>query len=142
MSWKLLAIAVGVLALRRLIIGFAPAPEVHLASGRAVHVLEARLNPFSILRDDPGRVHGEQFDVTFVADGLSPSDRAAVMPELAAWAAALPAAQHCGRVMVWAAVHVVQGRLGRRWRGVEWAEFRRTPGGVEPLRYGAAATAE
>ena len=80
--------------------------------------------------------------MAFVADGLSPADRAAVMPELAAWAAALPAAQGCRRVTVWAGVRIVEGHLWRRWRGAEWADFRRTPDGVEPLRNGAAAVPE
>lgn len=139
MVWKLLGLVLGVLTLRRLIVGVPPAPTVYLASGRAARVLRAQCDAFSRQPNDPGHVYGDEFQVAFVADGLSPADRAAVMPELAAWAATLPAAQDCERIMVWAGVHVVEGHLWRRWRGAEWAEFRRIPGGVEPLRDGAFA---
>jgi hypothetical protein len=136
--WKIIVIGMGLLTLRRMIQGF-PVWDVRLSDGRVIRVLEARrdrddMNAFA---DDPSRVHGKRFKVTFDGDEMSPPERTAVMSELAAWAAVRSDSSDCGRVLVIAAVRVVDRRLWRSHRHAEWQEFRRLPdGSVELLREG------
>ncbi len=135
---KLVVLTLGLFVLRWLFTdGRRRVREVRLSTGRVVRVLKARHDPFPPHQDDdPDHVHGPRFEVAFAADGLSRSERAAIMPELAVWAAALPEARGCGRVMVQAAEQVVVRRLWWRYLHAEWAEFRRTSEGhgVELLR--------
>ena len=135
--WKIIVVGVGLLTLRRMIKG-SPSWDVSLSDGRVVRVIQARRDPHdNAPADDPNMVHGKKFTVTFAGDTMSPAERTSAMPELAAWAGALPDAADCGRVVVTAAVRVVDRRLWRSQRHAEWQEFRRlSDGGFEMLQQG------
>ena len=138
MFWKIIVVGFGLVTLRRIIKGF-PSWDVPLSEGRVVRVIHARRDPDMAIdpANDPHRVYGKRFDVIFDADSMSPTDRVAVMPKLAEWAAARPDSSDYGRVRVMAAVRVVDRRLWRKHRHAEWQQFRRLPdGGLELLSQG------